>query len=176
MNVQNQLSIIESECNRFQASLGELEQEDWPTQVRCVVRHLHAHLFDHDLQIGDVCDCCGVNSSHFQLQFKCHCHNTMHCYCEEKRMLAALRLLKIRELDIGLIAFEIGYTNYRTFGRAFKRFFGATPSGTRQNLATLPQEPDFVPAGMSQEVFRQLVSVETERGRQHALAEPPRSG
>ena len=86
------------------------------------------------MSVGWVLEHCEVYSNAFPSRFKHATGLTIRCYIEEKRMLAAMRLLSIEELDVHGIAVGLGYASYSTFNRAFQRFVGCTASEFRTTL------------------------------------------
>ena len=50
-------------------------------------------------------------------------------------MKVAMRLLSVDELEIYLIAYYVGYANYTSFARAFRRHFGYSPKIYREKMS-----------------------------------------
>ena len=50
-------------------------------------------------------------------------------------MKVAMRLLSVDELEIYLIAYYVGYANYTSFARAFRRHFGYSPKIGREKMS-----------------------------------------
>jgi AraC-like DNA-binding protein len=148
-----QQQLIEREPRRFRERLGAFVDPHWPAAVRLVVWHFHAHLFDPDLTVEGACRTCSITSGRFAGAFKRACGTTMHGYVEDRRMMAALRLMTFEALELRPIAHGIGYASYRTFGRAFKRHFGQTPTQLRKRV----QAPGYAPAAVEPRTFRRLV-------------------
>ncbi len=57
---------------------------------------------------------------------------TIGIYIRTQRMAAAMWLLVHEELHVQEIAYGIGYENYQTFRRTFKRHVGVPPSEFRK--------------------------------------------
>ena len=84
----------------------------------------------------------------------------MRDYIEERRLWAALCLLRLEEPEIGSIALSVGYANYNTFNRAFQRIVGCTPSAFRVALDDV-QRRDYARPGARPERPPRLSSAAT---------------
>jgi len=103
-------------------------------QICVVTRRIIERLFDPTLSVDAVLRRCGVTSHTFTTYFR-HVHDrTPGRYIWHGRMRAARRCLQHPELEITIIAFSLGYTRYRTFARAVKRYAECSPSDWREEL------------------------------------------
>lgn len=128
---------IQKELQSFlEILLNEPISEDFPLQVRCVLAAIHRHLFKPELNVKWALAACNIRSNSFRDEFKFYCQTTMRRYIEDKRMLAAMLLLGMEDLDVTLIAMSIGYTSHRSFARAFKRYIGCAASEYRESVLT----------------------------------------
>ncbi len=153
MSFATQYRFIEQQLKHFQQQLDGLIAPTWPLDVRIVLRHFYEHLFDPDLTAGKAIKRCGVRSHSFSLHFKCCCRTTPGRYIEDLRMMAALRLLSFDELEAGMIAVQIGYSDHSVFARAFRRHFGCTPTGFREQTEKEQHAPEWI----DRETFMELV-------------------
>ena len=67
-------------------------------------------------------------------------------YIRDRRLMAAMRMLVrddgLRPARVAQVAYAVGFSDERTFRRAFKRRFGFLPSTAPHRLAA---EPDHAP-------------------------------
>ena len=135
MTFLNQERLIEEELGRFRAELEASIDPSLPRRMLAILRHIHTHLFDPDLHVEGALNACGIRSHEFPLRFRYRQRKTLRCYIEDRRILAAIRLVTYPELRTSDVAFNAGYTNYRTFARAFKRRTGFSPSTLQEVLS-----------------------------------------
>lgn len=96
--------------------------------------YLHAHVFDPSLTVQAALDECGICTARIYARFKWHVGQTMARYVRELRLSAAKELLKTDHLTLDLVAFGVGFNNYSTFRRAFKRHLECPPSTYREGM------------------------------------------
>lgn len=125
--------LIEAElAARCRAAARAWRGSDLPTDVEQALRCVHAHLFDERLSVTFVRETCGLLNHNISCRFKQAVGVGMRRYIERERMRAAERLLRHSELGVMDIAWSIGYAYPETFGRAFRRYEGCTPTAFRR--------------------------------------------
>ena len=88
--------------------------------------------------LKDIAEKANMSPYHFHKVFTSITGETVGKYCQKRRLtLAAQRLLNT-DLKILDIALEHGYDSQGTFGRAFKEFYGVTPSEFRKKTKNYP--------------------------------------
>ena len=125
--------IIERELAQVKEEL--LLVDGFPGDVQRVLRCLHDHLFEEAYNVNAILECSGAASPSIRARFKYYVRMKIHQYLTDQRMRAAIRLLQHEALKIYVIAFSVGYANYRTFDRAFKRCVGCTPTAYREKMS-----------------------------------------
>ena len=105
-----------------------------PHDVQQMLDCMHRGLFDSSLDVSRVLELCNIHSPGIYRRFASHVGVTPRKYLEDRRMTAAKRLLTFPELKIGAISFAIGYSDYETFERAFRRFARCSPTAYRRQL------------------------------------------
>lgn len=133
MTPLKQQRFIQKELVAFKRQTG-CPDDPYPQDVAMLVRHLHKHLFDPALTVGAALDACKICTARVHSRFKWHVGKSIGAYIQDRRLLAAVRLLSHRQLCIDTIAFSIGYENYSSFRRAFKREMGCPPSVYRKQM------------------------------------------
>lgn len=123
--------IIDRELRTFReaiASDAELKGHD---RVRRILRLIQDQLFDPDLRVERVLKSANITSNVFKQTFKVRQGHSIQHYIQDRRIMAAMWLLNFQEVDITTIAYRVGYADYRSFARAFKRYVGCTASEFR---------------------------------------------
>lgn len=131
------------------SAVGELrrdiEEAGWrrapelPAQVARAVVYIHRHIFEARLNATAVRAGCGIRNHNLTSLFRRVLGDTLRNYIEALRLEAAARLLRTVPADAFLIAAAVGYDNYETFCRAFRRHFDCTP-GTLRAVQGPPPE------------------------------------
>ena len=126
--------LIQQELDHFrrQTLMGDTT---FPRDVQTVLRTIHEHLFEPELNVSVLLDRYAIRSDRIHARFKYALKMTIREYLEHQRMQAAMDLLARAELDIAYIAFSVGYANYETFLRAFRRYAGCTPGAYRKKTS-----------------------------------------
>ncbi len=133
--------ICQQELDEIQRLIG-VDTSGFPADVEAALHFLHAHLFEESLNASSVQQQDGLRSHNLPARFKLHLGLGLRDYIEDRRMMAAMRLLWHREIEIYFVAAAVGYAHHETFTRAFKRRIGCTPSDFRTHFATVtPTDP-----------------------------------
>ncbi len=120
--------LPETEKAVFLREVSSRDTSALPPDVQTLLAYLHAHLFDRDLTVTGALNACALRSARIHARFRRHLGMTVHAYVERLRIKAALRLMRHEACALSDVAFAVGYENYSTFARAFKRRTGRTPS------------------------------------------------
>lgn len=76
---------------------------------------------------------CGYSTSHFMRWFKKKSGSSFTAYLNERRLMAAARMLKESNDKILTISESVGFDNLSNFNRQFKQRFGMSPSQYRSS-------------------------------------------
>lgn len=96
-----------------------------------VITAAKAYIKDHiqqPIKARDVAAAVHFSESYFTVYFKTKTGVNFRDFLLETKLDYAKILLSSRQKSISEVAYEIGYTDYRSFSRAFKHFTGKTPS------------------------------------------------
>jgi transcriptional regulator GlxA family with amidase domain len=118
-------SNIETELDLFLAEVtnpGNLSRE-----LREVLEHIHANLFDPDLNVQSLKRRCRIRDNNISCRFRRVLGITIKEYVETLRLNAAIRLLE-KQFPVFDVAMAVGYLYPQTFYRAFHRKFDRTPA------------------------------------------------
>ena len=83
------------------------------------------------LQIEDLASTMGISPDHFIRQFKQRFGVSPKVYQTHARLREAVRLLRSTEKSAKAIAYELGFTDPKSFFRLFKKHLGVVPSDLR---------------------------------------------
>lgn len=123
---------LEQELNGFRAALPT-PGKSLPVDVWRVLNYIHDHVFDPDLNVARIKTDCGVRNNNISSRFKTHCGLGVWQYISGLRMEAAAQLLLADGVEIFLVSTAVGYKHPESFCRAFRRFYGCSPSCYRDN-------------------------------------------
>ena len=127
--------VINRELKVFRALLAG-DTSDYPMDVQVALDFLHDHLFDKSLNVSAMMEECNLRSHNVSSRFTHHLGLSPRDYIEDRRMMAAMRLLWHTEVEIYMVAFSVGYEHHESFTRAFKRWIGCAPSTFRERVAS----------------------------------------
>ncbi len=134
MNPIEQDRLIQKELAAFRQQAVP-EDTAFPRDVQTLLRSIHKHLFDPGINVKVLLDRCKIRGDRIYARFEYCLKMSIRQYLEHQRMLEAMELLGHDELDMAPIAFSVGYANYETFSRAFRRSVGCTPGAYRKKTS-----------------------------------------
>lgn len=98
-----------------------------------------------NISIEELANVAGFSKYHFSRIFSCILNEPLAHYVNRIRMEKALFLLAHRpDLNMTDIAYEMGFTDSAVFSRAFRNFYGVTPSKYRRDYSKNCKEPIFL--------------------------------
>jgi len=103
-----------------------------PVDVRLLAEYLHRHLFETGLTIKHAKKQLGLTDPSLEARFRQQYGLTPKRYVSHLRTSAATKLMQHEDLRLSDIALSVGYENYRTFARLFKRETGISPNAFRE--------------------------------------------
>lgn len=110
----------------------DVSRADTPTMaVRAAQNFILTH-FAETITVGDVCAAAGYERTYFSDLFRQQTGQTMQEYLRGIRMTQACKLLTSTELAVYAIAERVGYAEYRSFSRSFKKVKGLSPQEYRK--------------------------------------------
>ncbi len=124
--------IIAYTVRKFSASHGSvgatrpLLTEDERLCAR-IMDYIDSHLYSIK-KLPELCDEIGYNYNYLSNLFKRTTGSSIMAYYTRRRMEAATALLYERERSIGNIAELLGYSSLYSFSRAYKDYYGVSPS------------------------------------------------
>lgn len=97
-------------------------------------KYIYAHYEDRDLDLTQVADAIGCNSSYLSRMMKQELGISFKDFLTNLRIGKAIQLMKDNRLSLNQIAGMVGYSNQHYFSAAFKNCQGVSPSEFRRNL------------------------------------------
>lgn len=99
-----------------------------------LVEYMNAH-FQEPIALTDVADALYISKFHLSHVFSNTFQMHFNDYLNALRINLAMQLMECADKTFTDIAFEVGFSNVRTFNRAFKKQCGVTPSEFRRMRA-----------------------------------------
>ncbi len=90
--------------------------------------------YAEDISVEDIANNVYLSPAHLGRIFKCETGKTLVEYLTERKIFYAIELLAHSDENISEIAQKVGYTNSKSFSRAFKAYTGKTPSQYRETM------------------------------------------
>jgi AraC family transcriptional regulator len=101
-----------------------------PVVLRRVCQYMEEHTHE-DITLREVATLAGVTPNHFAAAFKQSTGMPPHAWFRRRRIERAKDLLRIGSTDVATVALLVGYENQSSFGVAFRRETGMTPTQWR---------------------------------------------
>jgi len=98
-----------------------------------IIVYIEENFNDPNLGLASIASSLCMTESYISSFFKQSNGTNVHRYIEQKRMSRAVELLKGTTLTTAEIADKVGYSNINTFYKAFKRCYGITPRGYKED-------------------------------------------
>jgi AraC family transcriptional regulator len=100
-------------------------------RINQVTRYIREHL-DEPLNREELAGLSGFSVSHFHRIFTAHVGENIAAYVRRARMERAARQLLAGDAQVTDIALASGYDTHSAFGKAFKQYFGVSPTEFRE--------------------------------------------
>lgn len=98
-----------------------------------IVNYIEKHFSEYGFGLSSVAGYCNLSETYFSQIFKEVIGENFSTYVEKKRMNYAYQLVVESNLTIDAVAEKTGYGNTNAFRKAYKRFYGLSPSQSRKN-------------------------------------------
>lgn len=96
---------------------------------------IKAHLGE-DISLDWLAQRVHISANYLSVVFKKETGENFNEFLMRERMMAARQLLARKENRIVDVGIQVGYANYRSFSRAFKNYFGQSPSEFRNQYGS----------------------------------------
>ena len=95
-------------------------------RIAKVLDFLEDHL-SAKIRIDELADIACMSVSQFHRKFKDETGRTPFKFCEEHKISKAYQLILAENSTAHDLAFKLGYSDYETFSRAFKKYYFLAP-------------------------------------------------
>ncbi len=109
--------------------------------IQSVVFYINSH-YQEPITLGKAADMAGYEKTHFCQLFKEFTGSTFYQYLTNRRLEAALPLLRETAFPISSIAQSVGIPNNKTFARLIREQYGISPKGIRKGITDASAEAD----------------------------------
>lgn len=106
----------------------------WPKEIRRIMRYLHTHLYQSDLQVRDIVDDCEIIRPNVSGRFSAYVGSGIKGWLVNHRVEAGKQLLQFPSLTIIAVALRVGFPSHSAFTKAFKARMASPPSRWRKEL------------------------------------------
>ena len=120
-----------------------LTSPDNTQKIKQIIEYIHTN-YSNNITNQNIADYFGYNSSYIGRLFKNSTGQTLHSYILEFRLQIAMELLTNRNVPIGEIYKQVGFTDFYHFSKMFKKKTGKTPTQYRSHHISIIQGADYV--------------------------------
>lgn len=124
--------LFDQALTSFYQDLSTSSQED--TTVAMIRQYIESNASHPSLSTQEISDYVGRSPSYVCTLFKTETGKTLNQYITEFRMKKAQLLLQDSRNNVSSIAEAVGYNDSNYFGKAFRKFFGFSPSEYRAGI------------------------------------------
>ncbi len=116
----------------FDGTYGEVF-EFYPRLNR--LREYVEQSYSEPISLGKAASVAALESSYFSTYFRAKVGITFTDWLRQVRIGKAMELMKVGDFSITEIAYEVGFADLTTFGRAFKQHTRMTPREFKKSVA-----------------------------------------
>lgn len=116
------------------SSISKMEHSGSAEKKKCAliepaVEYLKKHIHDGELRTEKLHDLCGISDTYFRKIFASRFHMSPREYVSRRRIADARTIIESGDYDnIKEVAATVGYNDPLYFSKAFKNFYGVSPS------------------------------------------------
>ncbi|MGN6621289.1 MAG: AraC family transcriptional regulator [Sphingomonas sp.] len=130
--------------------------QNYHVRIQRVLDHIDRHL-DEELDLETVSEVAAFSKFHFHRQFMATFGLSLHRYVQLARMKRASYRLAWNDAErVTDIAMDAGYDSPDAFARAFRQWFGQSPSSFRKTPDWTPWVAAFEPFDTARNTFMQI--------------------
>ncbi len=137
---------------------------DYSEVVNKSIKYIEENLFQTDVYTDTLTNIY-ISKYHFHRIFLLKTKNTLGDYIKKRRLTETLSLLE-KENKVIDIAFDCGFKSHEAYTRAFKQYFGITPTNYKKNREINPllkieeMNPDFIEYLLENDLEAEIVTLE----------------
>ncbi|WP_214630857.1 helix-turn-helix domain-containing protein [Paenibacillus agaridevorans] len=132
-NWQDIERIVASVLEQIAANIAEKRSSRGKNKtVDSILSYIQEHYHESELSLDQLADKFELSPPYISKLFKEHTERNFIDYLIEIRIAASKQFLHDRSMKVNDVAEAVGYTNTRSFLRAFKKYTGLTPTEFRE--------------------------------------------
>jgi AraC-like DNA-binding protein len=97
------------------------------------------------ITVKDVADHVGLSAEYFTKLFKKETGQSIKEYITLMKVEAAKNMLAHSNISVGMVALELGYSNFSHFSQVFRKYENVTPSEYRSRIAEEKRKNVIIP-------------------------------
>ena len=121
---------ISRELKKHSLEQASLNHADFDRTMAGIIDHINTNL-TKALRIDEISENFYISKYHLMRKFKKCTGYTIHQYILKKRLIRAKDMIKKGKLAAA-VSFEVGFGDYSSFVRAYKKMFNELPSGRKK--------------------------------------------
>lgn len=129
----NTMQLLVACIRAFTDSEKQLLKSEKPELIDDVVSYIESHL-DEKISLADIAQRFYVSESTIGQTFQKKMHVSFYHYVTQRRLIAAKSMM-LKEHNLDELSEKVGFRDYSTFYRAFKKEFGISPKEYRNLIA-----------------------------------------
>ena len=126
--------ILRNQYHAISAWIQENRHRDSRLMLDNVLELIDENFGNEEMSLTYAAMHFGLNEQYLSDVFKRRVGMNFSTYLERKRIIKAQEILRSSQLNVQSIAESVGYSNIRTFRRAYSRVLGHPPSEERQEI------------------------------------------
>ncbi len=115
-------------CGHYMAGIHSREEN----LQKKIIGYIDKHFSECGFGLYSVAEYCNFSETYFSQVFKEIIGENFSVYVEKKRMAYAYQLITESNATIETVSEMVGYSNTNAFRKAYKRFYGVSPSQCRK--------------------------------------------
>lgn len=115
-------------CSHYMANIRSHEDG----LQKKIEQYVDEHFAEYGFGLSVIAEHCNLSETYFSQIFKEMMGENFSAYVEKKRMAYAYKLIVETDMIIDAVAEKTGYSNTNAFRKAYKRFYGISPSQSRK--------------------------------------------
>ena len=133
----NTMQLLTNFYRALRDSESRPAKTEKPELLDDVVSYIESHLHER-ITLADTASRFFVSESTIGQTFQKKMHVSFYHYVTQRRLIAAKSMI-LEESNLDTLSTKVGFTDYSTFYRAFKKEFGISPREYRNLIAESPQ-------------------------------------
>ena len=128
-NIHTMKNWIDTALKRLQQL--QMKRENISDPVEATIAFVRQNL-DRELDVSEIAENVHLNQDYLTRIFKKRTGYSVKNYVNVRKMEKAAGLLVLTDLPIAEVAYQVGYLNYTSFNRAFRKQYEESPQNFRQ--------------------------------------------